>query len=40
MGGGGQKGKRMKVPEAGREAPLEFRLSGGGGAGRFGRVRV
>lgn len=34
-----RQGKR-KLPEAGTVAPVEFRLSGGGGAGRLGRVRV
>jgi len=31
---------KVKLPEAGKVAPVEFPLSGGGGAGRFGRVRV
>lgn len=31
---------RLRVPEAGNEGPAAFNLSGGGGAGRFGRVRV
>lgn len=40
-GVGERKGKRKrKLPEAGRESPTESRLSGGGGAGRFGRMRV
>lgn len=36
---GERKGKR-KLPEAGKVDPVKSRLSGGGGAGRFGRVRV
>lgn len=32
--------QKTRVPEAGNEGPAEVRLSGGGGAGRFGRVRV
>jgi len=36
---GGRKGKR-KLPETGKDGPVESRLSGGGGAGRFGRIRV
>lgn len=34
-----RKGK-SKIPVAGKVGPVEFLLSGGGGAGRFGRVRV
>lgn len=34
-----RKGKR-KLPVVGKVGPVEFLLSGGGGAGRFGRVRV
>lgn len=36
----GERKDRRKVPEAGKVDPEESRLSGGGGAGRFGRVRV
>lgn len=31
---------RRELPEAGKAGPVEFCLSGGGGAGRFGRIRV
>lgn len=32
--------EKMELPEDGNVAPVEVGLSGGGGAGRFGRVRV
>lgn len=38
--GQSERERERELPEAGKVGPVEFRLSGGGGAGRLGRTRV